>query len=74
MFYDILPIVIDVWREHGYQSNADQVRDFIFVSWALVQGVPLPNRGDFETWKNQQLAAHANLRPLVEEIANIHNE
>ena len=74
MFNDILPIIIDVWRQNDYTMDGNQVRDFILASRAYVQGVPLPVRANFEAWKTQQLTEHPELRQLVEEIAAMHNE
>ena len=74
MFNDILPIVIDKWRENGYTMDGNQVRDFILASHAYVQGVPLPVRNQFEAWKTQQLTEHPELEQLVQGIAAMHNE
>ena len=74
MFEDISPIIIDLWRQHGFNMSADNVRDFMLVSFALVRKVALPTRAEFETWKVDTLRDNPNLRKHIEDMANFINE
>ena len=74
MFENILPIIIDEWRQHGFNMGADNVRDFILVSYALVRKVALPNRAEFDRWRDASLKENPNLQKLVEDMAQFINE
>ena len=74
MFEDILPIVIDQWRQHGFNMSADNVRDFILTSYALVNNVALPNRAEFGNWKVTVIRNNQRVREYVEQIAQLHEE
>ena len=71
MFEDILPIVIDEWRQHGFNMSADNVKDFILASYALVNNVKLPNRGEFNNWRDATIRSNQRVREYVEQIAQM---
>ena len=74
IFDNVLPIVIDVWRNHGYNLNGDQVRDFILVARAIMFGEQLPAREAFEAWKVAYLRQHPDIFNDVHQMAAEHDE
>ena len=75
IFYEILPVVIDAWRQHGYNMDSAGVRDFILVAYAIVNNPSqLPPRNNFEAWKIQALEQFKDVQAFVERIASYHEE
>ena len=66
MYADILPIVINKWREMGFTMNIEQTKDFVLATRALVASQQLPPRVQFDAWKQNVLATD-------EEAANFVN-
>ena len=74
LFENILPVIIDKWRESGFTMTANDVRDFILVSNAAINDEDVPNRDQYPEWKAQKLATTQGLEQYVEEIAHFHEE
>ena len=71
MFEDILPIVIDQWREHGYNMTSNDAKDFILASYAIVHNVKLPNRAQFNNWRDATIRSNQQVKATVEQIAQM---
>ena len=74
LFEDIVPVIIDKWREAGYAMGGVEVRDFILASRAIIENKHLPNRAEFEAWKQHTLDTNPEIAQFVEQVAAMHEE
>ena len=69
MFTDILPIIVDIWRQEGFTMTADQVGDFVLVSRAIMSGADAPLRENYTAWKADVLKNNPeNVNQLIADI------